>query len=353
MSNVVQLRAAPAPPVQSVVAGLITGFAADRRLTEDVFWLKENAELLGVFCAANVPVGAGDLDPYRTFYAQLPERLRFFPQYYRFLLSLALDLEELGMEGHHARDMCHSIAGLGLADAELSDLQRAEARRLLARRGAAPREDPHLDARLRLFIERSATFAMPNKKAAYELTHIVFYLSDYGRHDPQLSGQAKRSLTYCGILAYLDQNTDLLAEVCTAMHYAGCDVPPFWQETVRHAHRQITLTGDDGQGGLNDAYHEYLVTGWMASLTSAPAFEGPLPEGPLRFGRPAPAMGALRSMSECIYGLGDARSDDWTQMRPHVLPMLGPMGHEVLIRAEQSTDVFAPFFESFARAAKV
>jgi hypothetical protein len=325
------------------------GFAQGRRLNDDVFWLKENAELLNILLATGAPVSPDDLMPYVPFYEDAEERLKFFPQYYRFLLSLAIDLEDLGMAGDRAESLCARAAREGLVDAELSDLQRAEARRLLARRGVTGPADPALDARLHEFISRPQTFALPNKKAAYELTHIVFYLSDYGARDPQLGSEALCALTYAGILAYLDQNADLLAEVCTALQFAGTSAPSVWQDAVRQAHVRIATTAED-EATLNDAYHEYLVTGWMAALSGAPAFETEISEGSLRFTGQGRPQGALRTLSECMYGLGDARSGDWTQMRPHVLAVLGPVGHEVLVRAESSTEVFEPFFESFARA---
>ncbi|MFC6583989.1 DUF6902 family protein [Sulfitobacter aestuariivivens] len=60
----------------------------------------------------------------------------------------------------------------------------------------------------------------------------------------------------------------------------------------------------------------------------------------------------MRAMSEAMFDLGDARRADWGQMRPYVLPLLGPQGHEVLVAAEGSSDRFEAFFESFARAAR-
>ena len=62
----------------------------------------------------------------------------FFPQYYRFLLGLCLDLEDLGIGGQKGSKLVQWVADQGLARAELSDLQRAEARRLCLRRGIDP-----------------------------------------------------------------------------------------------------------------------------------------------------------------------------------------------------------------------
>jgi hypothetical protein len=70
----------------------------------------------------------------------------------------------------------------------------------------------------------------------------------------------------------------------------------------------------------------------------------------LRFLAPNVQRGALRSLSECLFDLGATRSADWTQMRGHVMPYLGPDGHHILYQAEQSTDQFDAFFEGFARA---
>jgi hypothetical protein len=90
--------------------------------------------------------------------------------------------------------------------------------------------DAGLNDRLLHFINCAETFALPNKKAAYELTHIVFYLSEYGRRDPHLDNRAIQSLNFVGILAYLDQNADLLAEVCIALRYAGQAPSKIWED---------------------------------------------------------------------------------------------------------------------------
>ena len=164
---------------------------------------------------------------------------------YRFLLSICLDLEDLGLPGDKGEALAHWVDTQELPEAELSDLQRAEARRLLARRGVRALDwDVGLEDRLRRFVNRSETFAMPNKKAAYELTHIVFYLSEYGRRDPNLDQAAITSLEYAGILAYLDQNADLLAEICVALRYTGQTPSPIWEDWLeREVHRFKIATG--------------------------------------------------------------------------------------------------------------
>lgn len=352
MSNVITLTRPERSTLATRQSRLIAGFAERRRLPDDVFWLKENAELLGILSATGTQLEAEALAPFTAFYDQIEDRLRFFPQYYRFLISICLDLEDLGLAGEKGTALCVWAASRGLADAELSDLQRAEARRLLARRGAGHVQDPGLDARLHQFIDRSGTFAMPNKKAAYELTHIVFYLSEYGKCDPGLSDAAVVSLEFAGLLAYLDQNVDLLAEICIALRFAGRTPSAIWEEAVRAAHQTCVVVAEDSDD-LNDPYHEYLVTGWAGVVAGTEAFAAEVPAGAVRFARSVVPQGALRTMSERMFEMGQTRSGDWHQMRGQVVPYLAPNGHDVLENAEQSTDKFAAFFQRFARAGAV
>ncbi|MCE8508999.1 hypothetical protein KBY28_11120 [Ruegeria pomeroyi] len=351
MSNVIQLNARrPGFGPLRGLAALIDGFASHRRFGDDVFWLKENAELLNILeCTGQAP-GQEALEPHLAFYTDLPERLRFFPQYYRFLLSICLDLEDLGMPGGTGAELADWVAGQRLPEAELSDLQRAEARRLLARRGVAmSSRDAGLTARLHDFISRSQTFALPNKKAAYELSHIVFYLSEYGRRAPDLPAEALVSLEYAGLLAYLEQNADLLAEICVAMRYAGATPSPIWENWLAGAMGAFSLRSG-AQADMQDDYHEYLVCAWagLAARRGAPAQA--VAPGPVSFHRTAGWSGPLREISECIYRMGAARSGDWHRMRPQIAAQLSETGHDILTEAEASSPRFDAFFAGFARS---
>ena len=349
MSNVVTLNTLHRQSQANRLARLTALFATQRRIEDDVFWLKENAEWLGILASSDVALPEGALAPFEAFYTHISQRLQFFPQYYRFFLSLCLDLEDLGLAGDTGRALCDWVADAGLVEAELSDLQRAEAGRLLARRGVGV-ADPALVARLHHFIDRSDTFALPNKKAAYELTHIVFYLAEYGQRDPKISKKAVQSLEYAGLLAYLDQNFDLLAEVCAALRMAGQRPSPIWEHAVKITHADFALTAD-ADCPSHDGYHEYLVTGWAASLAGDTAFRGDVPDGPVTFERLA-TVGPLRALSESLLALGDTRSGDWSQMRGRLMPLLSQDGYEIVAHAEGSSDCFEAFFEGFARAVR-
>ena len=132
MSNVIQLNVPTrAQGAAARRRALISSFAQHRRFGDDVFWLKENAELLNIMECTGQSLDDAALAPHRGFHDQVEKRLGFFPQYYRFLLSICLDLEDLGLPGTKAEALCHWAAREGLADAELSDLQRAEAAQII------------------------------------------------------------------------------------------------------------------------------------------------------------------------------------------------------------------------------
>ncbi|MEY8838419.1 hypothetical protein AB9K41_05205, partial [Cribrihabitans sp. XS_ASV171] len=279
MSNVIHFARPAQPGPVARLASHIACFGRHRRIEEDVFWLKENAELLNILeCTrySGAATAPEDLAPYQAFFDGIKARMGFFPQYYRFLLSICLDLEDLGLAGNRGEALCAWVDRAGLPEAELSDLQRAEARRLLARRDidALP-DDRGLTGRLHAFIDRSATFALPNKKAAYELTHIVFYLSEYGRRDPGLSRAAVDSLHFAGLVAWLEQNADLLAETCIALRYAGEAPPERWEAWLD----RVQSTYRAGEPGTGDAYHAYFVGAWRQRMTGGRGFHLDLSSG--------------------------------------------------------------------------
>ncbi|APG46531.1 DUF6902 family protein [Phaeobacter porticola] len=356
----------------SSVAQWVMSFACHRRQAQDAYWLKENAELLsllnitrrgtpGLGGTAGTRAEAA-LVPLRPFYEDAARTLRFFPQYYRFILSICLDYEDL--LGHSvpaastgsAAGLAHWVAQQGLVEAELSDLQRAEARQLLARRGIVLPVNPGLDDRLRQFTRRSQTFAIPNRKAAYELTHIVFYLSDYGRRDPGVDAATQRSLIYAGLVAGLDQDVDLLSEICIALRYCGATPPPLWEQALTRAIGQFVLTPDGFSGGM-DGYHAYFVClWWQMAQRGASLPDGLLPAATAGQGLHicAPnAQGLLRPLSTCVMGLGNnahvSPQKLWQGAVDHITEQCGQAARRELLRLGSSTPEFAEFWQVFSR----
>ncbi|MFK7745662.1 MAG: hypothetical protein AB8B47_11455 [Roseobacter sp.] len=348
MSNVVSIGLPRRPNLVQRQTALLENFALHRRTQGDVFWLKENAEILNILASTGTGLGPKGLQVYRSFYDGLEEKMRFFPQYYRFLLSICLDLEDLGYDGDKGKHLCAMVERNNFVAAELSDLQRAETQRLLRRRGIVT-ADEELSQRLIRFIEHSEIFALPNKKAAYELTHIVFYLSDYGNAPLTLSRAALTSLEFAGVLAYLDQDIDLLSEICVALRFAGQTPSTIWEDWLAHEVGGFVLAAAPA-GAMNDAYHEYLVTSWWAGMTGMAGFQGQPQTGGLEIRRCNTARGPLRAISEVMYQLGTARSRDWTLMRGILERSLEASDHDILRDAEQSSPQFSEFFEEFARA---
>ena len=349
MTNVISLNMPQRRQTLPQRAGaLVDVFANHRRYGEDVFWLKENAELLNILECTGTKVSSQMLMVHQEVYDNLPQKLAFFPQYYRFLLSICLDLEDLGLDSGFGEDLCHWAMTNRLPAAELSDLQRGEAHRLLARRGANMTIDAGLDNRLHQFINRSDTFALPNKKAAYELTHIVFYLSEYGRSDPQLDKDAIKSLNFVGILAYLDQNADLLAEVCIALRYAGQIPSQIWEDWILSTLSNFEVVADPNTD-IADAYHEYFVCSWMAATANKDGVGHAVFGERTRFERRDLFAGPLRSMSNCLLQLDDRRSSDWSVMRPILEQAVSEDGYDILTAAQNSSPEFEAFFEGFSR----
>ncbi|TNJ44044.1 hypothetical protein [Phaeobacter sp. B1627] len=351
MGQVVSFSAARARSSQALVPQLIDSFASFRKDRLDVLWLKENAELLNVLETSGCKTPMLALEPLLPFYEGSLRHLNFFRQYYRFILSICLDLEDLGLPGARAEVMADWIARQDIAAGELSDLQRAEARRLLARRGVELTGVDGLDDRLRAFMRQSRSFAVPNRKAAYELTHIVFYLTEYGRAPLALDREEHQSLLFAGLVAYLDQDADLLAEICIALVFCNETPPQDWQDWLGQRTARFTLRPAQGRVGQDD-YHPYLMCNWFQRLVGREAFSQADCTGSVMIEGPR-GSGALRGMSMALYTLLDEAPGGWLRVRDPLLETLSVEDRNVVHRAEHSTPLFEPFFETFARFGQV
>lgn len=330
------------------IAAMVQCFAEERRKSSDVFWLKENAELLNVLESSGLALRASTFSPLEPFYASVDRKLGFFPQYYRFFLSICLDLEDLGLTGSTAARAVDWVAHQGLAAAELSDLQRAEARRLCLRRGVDPvKSDTGLNDRLRAFGARNDTFMLPNKKAAYELTHIVFYLSEYGRTDPNVPDAFIDSLKYAGTLAFLELNIDLLSEICIALRFAGIAPPEIWESWLREQIKRFTFSSDRVAWDSDD-YHPFLMSNWFSLLAGTGGFGKAVPETGFAFVAPRASATPLRELSETMFKMDTARCSDWQVMRRQLQDSLSDETRSAIAAAEAAVD-FDRFFAGFAR----
>jgi len=140
MSNVIRLafRSQSARPLSQDggLHRLLEAFALHRRRTGDPFWLKENAEVLGILVAINARVPESALAVYRPFLDEAADMLAFHPQYYRLILNVVVNLEALGMPTGLATRMAEWILTEDWPASEVNDRSFERVRHLLAREPA-------------------------------------------------------------------------------------------------------------------------------------------------------------------------------------------------------------------------
>ncbi len=358
MTNVVRFAgrapraAAPGSlgPTSRGVAPLLTAFAHHRRRQGDAYWLKENAEVLGVLSALNHKLPDLALAAYQPFYEGAAAQMALYPQYYRMIMGVVTALEDLGYPGDLGPRLAHWIAAEGWPDSEVNDLQRAEVRHLLARNGVIWACEG-LDSRLLGFASRSATFALPNPRAAYDLLHVMFYLADYGRRTLSLPPSALESLLVLGSLAHLEQNGDLLAEVCLALRYADQPLPPLWLQHLRHEAAGLRVDGRACEDS-SDAYHNYLVNQWLLGSMGETVFGVPATSGPMSFHVPRSVISPLREFSQALLQPGVQRVADWAGLRAACAPHVSPQALAVADAGATGSPAFMRFVAGFARIAQ-
>lgn len=341
-------------------------FASRRQDSMNPLWLKENAELLSVLRnvgnVKQLSISGKEtvLQPYLPFFEGSLRHLEFFTPYYRFILSICFDLEDLGFGGgpdkcRRGEMLASRVKASGVLEHELSDLQRAETRNLLRRRGVeldgqspgnAKGDLAGLDDRLRAFLGTPAAFAVPNRRTAYELTHVVFYLSDYGRRDPELPDEARISLEYAGLLAFLDQDADLLSELCLALRFANFPVPDQWVTWLDEQWASCSTSDDSLKELQIDNYHTYLMLNWFISeVVNRKAFGSCCHN--LRQFKCLRRDSALRGLTMALYSLdlegARSRSGQAAQFRAR----LSERERDLLAQAASSVGCFDRFFEDF------
>ena len=130
------------------------------------------------------------------------------------------------------------------------------------------------------------------------------------------------------------------------MRYAGQAPSAIWEDWVLTTLSDFQAIGDTN---ADVAYHEYFVCTWMAATTKNAGDSQAVLTGRTRFERRDVSPGPLRSMSNYLLRLEDARSADWTQMRPLLEQCVDEDGYEILTSAQHSTTEFEAFFKQFSR----
>ena len=255
-------------------------FAKARHKEMSFPFLKENGELLSLASTAQMLIEPKALEHYKDFYSQATIFNETYPQYYRFTLRICLDLEDLGVVGKVGMHLCDYVRENHLLDYDTSDSRRLETLSLLERRLKPNVEEK--EHRLRLlenierFIAHPKCFSRLNKPFFYELTHIIFFLTEYGATSWPLSRNVEHCLKLMGVLAFLDNDCDLLAEICICYKFLNLDCPQIWEQVVDENLANLEIRYDtDVRSTLNsstDEYHPYIVMNWRKALKHEPCF---------------------------------------------------------------------------------
>ena len=164
---------------------LVRAFANGRNNKVDFSFLKENGELLCIARSQGFLMEPRAQEFYQSFYSQAQSLLELYPQYYRFILGLVLDLEDLGLSGNVGRQICEQVRSDNLLAYDTSDIRRLEAIHLLGRRLDITAQEMEvrrgLIQRLEMFTRNSQRFYKFNRPLFYDLTHLVFFLTNYGK----------------------------------------------------------------------------------------------------------------------------------------------------------------------------
>lgn len=252
----------------------VEAFAVKRNPQMSFPFLKENGELLSIAQNLGFIIDPRAVELYRDFYDNAYTLIRCYPQYYRFILPMVLDLEAAGMAGEQGRKITGFVRQKDLLSFDTSDVRRLEAIFTLQRTTALVEGERALLLsileRIEHLIANPSWYTKFHKPLFYDLTHIIFYLTDYGRTDLPLAGDPAPSLMNIGLLALLDNDADLLSEVCLCLGYLRLPIPDYWDNflTAYFEDIKVSFKGTVASA-LNptvDEYHLYLVcNGYMAA----------------------------------------------------------------------------------------
>lgn len=337
----------------------MTSFARRRHSSLNFPFLKENGELLMVVRTSGLQVDAASLAAYRNFYLRAKKFCEFFPQYYRFLLGMTLDLEDLGMEGNIAEELCDFTLKQKCFQFETSDLRRMEILTMLSRRNhdTELREiyGQGLEDRVLEFMSNPKCFIKYNRPLFYEMTHYVFYLTRYGKRAVSFPGSVIQGLQNIGNLALLDNDIDLLSEICLCYRFSGKKPPLYWEQYIQTAANNFkvsfekTLEPPDPTK-LTDNYHDYLTINWLLAYSGHPAFTQKFSGTTPYFYKPNPGRSALSEMSSALYTLSfDPNAvTKYKYIRPDYSTILSRKNKSIVAQLVHATNSASDLIESYS-----
>lgn len=259
----------------------IEAFALKRNPVLSFPYLKENGELLAIAANSGFLIEPRALDLYADFYRNALKFTECYPQYFRFTLGMVNDLEKGGMRGNESQKIAKFVRDENYLMFDTSDSRKLETLTMLREVSPLSKDyrktyDDIVDS-VEQLISNPDWYTKFNKPLFYELTHIIFFLTNYGTVPLPLKNEVDPCLSHMGILALLDNDADLLAEICTCFIFMGVEVPPYWNSFLEDNVQDIKITYDGTvASSLNsavDEYHVYFVLNWYQALQDRPTFE--------------------------------------------------------------------------------
>ena len=256
-------------------------FALKRNPVLSFPFLKENGELLRIAVDSGCILDPRALALYGDFYKSALKLTELYPPYFRFILGMIIDLEKGGMQGDVSKTLAQHILDEGFVLLDLSDTRKLETLSMLEQ--VIPLSEPLTEMRYGIIrnvdhlISYPDTYTKLNKPLFYELTHIVFFLTDYGKRSPPLNAELAACLTNMGLLCLLDNDADLLAEICTCLAYIGAPIPEYWDSFLQKNLQEVQIsyhgTVSSSLNSAVDEYHIYFVLNWYAAVRERPLFQ--------------------------------------------------------------------------------
>lgn len=291
---------------------MVVSFSRRRHDSLNFPYLKENGELLMIVNTSGYKIDEISLESYRIFYERAKKFCEFFPQYYRFILGITMELEDLGMRGSVGEELCDLAVSQKYFQFETSDLRRMEILNLLRRRNydSKLRETyggQGLEDRVFEFMCNPKCFVKFNRPFFYEMTHYIFYLTQFGKKLVNLPSSIFEGLDNIGNLALLDNDIDLLSEICLCFHFCKRKPPLFWEQYIQAATDNFAISFEEEEYPdplkLTDDYHNYLTINWLQAYTGKPAFTHKFTGSTPYFYKPQRGRSALSEISSALYTL--------------------------------------------------
>ena len=202
--------------------------------------------------------------------------------------------------------------------------------------------------RLHTFAASPRPFALPNRKAAYELTHIAFYLTDFGTKPVQSVPELAASLRNVGIVAWLEQNLDLQAECAIALRAIGANVPTIWTDRLSAAIPAFRFSEFQASVGV-DGFHGWLMCLWNSLGQGHRVLNRPFPSVGFQISAPRLVTGTMRKLSIHLHQLAPQGAKGWPEIRASILQNLEEEEAAILSAVADATPDFEQFFEDFSR----